>query len=387
MAKELAYTLINPYTISKSRTGGVIGRIMSKTGLELVAARMFGPSRELVERYAAMLRADADVEKEVRPLLADYVLRAYMPDQKTGLRRRVMMLVFEGEDAVRRLRDVVGPVRRMTASGRTVRDIYGDYLVDDDGKVLYVEPAVLIGITPRSSGERLRLWAEYSEQDGGVIEDTVALPMDKGIQKTLVLIKPDNFRFPSGRPGNIIDMFSTSGLRIIGARVHRMSVAEAEEFYLPVREILSERLKGQVATRAGEALSEELSIDIPKDMISQLGDMLCPVYSLHLFHEISQFMTGYWPPDCAEEDKSKPGKEKCLALIYAGPDAVNIIREILGPTDPNRAQPGSIRREFGRSIMVNAAHASDSVESANREMRIIDVAEDTIASWVKKYYP
>jgi len=45
MAKELAFALINPYTIAKSRTGGVIGRFMSRTGLDLVAARMFGRAR------------------------------------------------------------------------------------------------------------------------------------------------------------------------------------------------------------------------------------------------------------------------------------------------------------------------------------------------------
>ena len=47
--KELAYVLINPYTIRKSRTGGVIARYLSRTDLKLVAARMFGPSQALAE--------------------------------------------------------------------------------------------------------------------------------------------------------------------------------------------------------------------------------------------------------------------------------------------------------------------------------------------------
>ena len=63
-------------------------------------------------------------------------------------------------------------------------------------------------------------------------------------------------------------------------------------------------------------------------------------------------------------------------LRYEGPDAVAKIRDILGATDPTKARPGSIRREFGTNIMVNAAHASDSVENARREMRILDVAND-----------
>ena len=55
MAKELGYVLINPYTIRKSRTGGVINRLLSWGRLSLVAARMFAPSVELVEEYADSL--------------------------------------------------------------------------------------------------------------------------------------------------------------------------------------------------------------------------------------------------------------------------------------------------------------------------------------------
>ena len=53
---ELAYVLINPYTIRKSRTGGILARYLGRTDLRLVAARMFGPSRQMAERYAAAVR-------------------------------------------------------------------------------------------------------------------------------------------------------------------------------------------------------------------------------------------------------------------------------------------------------------------------------------------
>jgi nucleoside diphosphate kinase len=73
--------------------------------------------------------------------------------------------------------------------------------------------------------------------------------------------------------------------------------------------------------------------------------------------------------------------------VYEGLEAVTKIREILGATDPTKARPGSIRREFGTNIMVNAAHASDSVENARREMRILDVANDPhFEALIKKYY-
>ena len=44
-------------------------------------------------------------------------------------------------------------------------------------------------------------------------------------------------------------------------------------------------------------------------------------------------------------------------------------------------------RPDGRSVMVNAAHASDAPESAVREMNIIGIDKDTIRPWVEKYYP
>ena len=387
MAKELAFALINPYTIAKSRTGGVIGRFISRTGLEMVAARMFGPSRELAERYAQLIREDKDSDADERNILADYVLGAYSPNPKTGKRHRVLMLVFEGEDAVQRISKATGHIRFSTESAETVRGTYGDFIRDQQGNVRYVEPAVSVGFTKESVAAAMKLWAEYSVKDGGLIMDAVDVGKSVEVQKTLVLIKPDNFRFPSARPGNIIDLFSGSGLRIVGAKVHRMSVAEAEEFYGPVQQVLRDKLKGKVAERASKVLATELGFEMPEDIKTCLGDKLGPLYGDNQFYKIVEFMTG-WPAEkMPANEKSKPGKERCLALVYAGPKAVDKIRGILGPTDPSKAQPGSVRREFGQDIMVNAAHASDSPENAARELKIVKVEQDLIKDWVKKYYP
>ncbi|HOW97934.1 MAG TPA: nucleoside-diphosphate kinase [Kiritimatiellia bacterium] len=388
MATELAFALINPYTISKSRTGGVIGRLLTRTGLELVAARMFGPSQELAEKYAALLRGDPATEEEERQLLADYVQRCYAPDTKTGKPRRVLMLLFEGEDAIVKIAKATGKVRHSTEASDTVRGTYGDFIRDEHGQVRHVEPAVMVGWTHDSAGAALRLWADYSERDGGLVEAAVDVYTGADhYQRTLVLIKPDNFRFPSARPGNIIDIFSGSGLRIIGAKVHRMTVAEAEEFYGPVRQVLRAKLKGSVGQRAAAALAKELGFELPPDTVAQLGETLGPMYGDDQFYKIIQFMTGQWGPACTLEEKQKKGKERCLALVYAGLNAVEKIRGILGPTDPSKAQPGSVRKEFGQDIMVNAAHASDSPENAAREMKIIRVEDSMIREWVDRYYP
>ena len=386
MAKELAFVLINPYTIAKSRTGGVIARYISRTGLDLVAARMFAPSVELARAYAQLIRSDLEIDPVVRPLLADYVEREYGPDPSSGRCRRVMMLLFEGENAIQLVKDVTGPIRP-TNSGESVRDTYGDYILDAAGAVHYLEPAVFIGPSPAAAAEALKLWAKFSTACGGLVDTAGDVARGGTSEEALVILKPDNFRFASARPGLIIDIFSRSGLRIVGAKIHRMTVAEAEEFYGPVRHVLREKLKGKVAERSSKALAAELGMEIPEAVKGQLGDLLGPMYGDNQFYQIVQFMTGRWGEGLVDEEKAKPGTLRCLLLVYAGPNAIARIRSILGPTDPSKALPGSVRREFGQDVMVNAAHASDSVENAKREMGITQVGDETIRPWVEAYYP
>lgn len=386
MASELAFALINPYTIAKSRTGGVIGRLMSRTGLDLVAARMFGPSKELVDRYSESLLASSQIEKEFGKLLSQYVKKSYAPDPVTGKRRRVILLLFEGENAIQKVREATGHLRAGWVGGETIRDTYGDYVTDADGKVTYFEPAVLVAPSVERAAQVLKLWAEYTETDGGIVDHGADVAESEGVQSTLVLIKPDNFRFPSVRPGHIIDLLSRSGLRIVGIRKFSMTVAEGEEFYGPVRAVLQEKFKGLMAQKAGEVLEREFNLDIPEDLKAVIGENLGPVAGNRQFEEIIRFMTGFRPSDVAESEKARAGTESCLALIYKGMSAVEKIRFLLGPTDPAKAQPGSVRREFGSDIMVNAAHASDSPENAMREMKIVNVQKDTVREWVDKYY-
>ena len=70
----------------------------------------------------------------------------------------------------------------------------------------------------------------------------------------------------------------------------------------------------------------------------------------------------------------------------AGVDAVRKIREVLGPTDPSKAPPGSIRREYGSTIMVNAAHASDAPENAEREMKIVQIEENNFKPLIEAHF-
>jgi nucleoside diphosphate kinase len=387
MPQQLAYVIITPYSLYKSRTGGILSRLISRTGLDLAAMRMLAPSAELIRQYAETIVSDHDPQdRRIQELLCQYVIRNFSPDPKTGRRRRVMVLLFRGDDAVRKVRSVVGNLSPERRVGETIRDTYGDLITDDDGQIRYFEPAVLAAPNVEEADAKLKLWSRFSDQDGGVLENVIAYQPGETGQRTLVLIKPDNFRFPTGRPGNVIDFFSRAGLFIVGIKVHRMSVAQAMEFYGPVREVLRTKLKDMVGAKAKAALEKEFGLKIPAIEEKKLGETLGATFGDNQFENIIRFMSGHAPSELPREEWTRPGTEKCIALVYEGVNAVAKIRDVLGPTDPSKAPPGSIRREFGSTIMVNAAHASDSPENARREMGIVNVGENNFRQIVEEAY-
>ncbi|MGZ5537896.1 MAG: nucleoside-diphosphate kinase [Chthoniobacterales bacterium] len=353
-AEELAYVIVTPYSMRKSRTGGIISRLISRTGLDLVAGRMFAPSDELVRRYAeTIVTATEPRHRATQELIRTYVKKNFTGNVN-GQRPRVLMLVFRGPDAIETVHRVVGHIVHERTSGETIRDTYGDYITDESGKVTYFEPGVVAAFGNEAVEQGLKLWAEFSDSDGGILDHVVAFPNAKNVEKTLVLIKPDNFKFPNLRPGGVIEVFSRTGLYIVGFKVHRMSVAQAEEFYGPVLPVLQEKLGADKGRNAWE--------------------------------DIAEFMSGGRPSAVSGDQRSAPGTEKIVALVYQGEDAVRKIRDVLGPTDPSKAPPGSIRKEFGQSIMVNAAHASDSAENAQREMKIVQIDENNFKPLIESFY-
>jgi nucleoside diphosphate kinase len=388
MAKELAFVLINPYPIRKSRTGGIIARYLVRTDLKLVGARIIGASAALAEEFASYLEDYDPSDPEKCAHFSAYVRRASTPDAATGRSHRSMLLLFEGEDAIRKIFDVTGSIRQQWCSGQSVRDTYGDMVRNPaTGAVEYFEPAVLVGASEKVVGEILRLWLKHLPAEGGIVRGALDVPGGADAQETLVMLKPDNWHQPSLRAGNIMDLLSCSGLRIVGVKKFAMSVAQAEAFYGPVRENLKAVFKKFAADRAAQALSREFGFPVDAAPLDGLCDALAPLFAGREFENIVEFMTGRRPSNCLPEERTKPGTEECLAIVYEGLDAVNKIRDILGATDPTKARPGSIRREFGTNIMVNAAHASDSGESARREMRILDVANDPyFEGQIKTYY-
>ncbi|MCL4326055.1 MAG: nucleoside-diphosphate kinase [Candidatus Thermoplasmatota archaeon] len=59
-----------------------------------------------------------------------------------------------------------------------------------------------------------------------------------------------------------------------------------------------------------------------------------------------------------------------IAMVWEGSDAIKVVRSIVGKTNPIDASPGTIRGDFGLDMGKNIVHASDSIESAERELGI-----------------
>ena len=86
-------------------------------------------------------------------------------------------------------------------------------------------------------------------------------------------------------------------------------------------------------------------------------------------------------PNLAErhyaEHKDKPffaelvdfiGSGDVIVAKVTGPEAISVLRTLMGATDPAKADPGTLRGDYGKEITQNLVHGSDSPESARREL-------------------
>lgn len=127
--------------------------------------------------------------------------------------------------------------------------------------------------------------------------------------RTLVLIKPDAVR--RGLVGEIIGRLERKGLTIEAMTLRTMDVALADQHYAE---------------------------HVERDFYPPLRD----------------FMTG----------------GKLVAMIVSGDEAISVVRNLIGATDGRKAAPGSIRGDLSLSNRENLVHASDSPDSAKREIAL-----------------
>jgi len=175
------------------------------------------------------------------------------------------------------------------------------------------------------------------------------MPEKSRIEQTLVLIKPDGVQ--RSLTGKIISKFEENGLKIIALKMTHPNEDLAKTHY-PLNEEWAkatfEKSK-KVAEEKSEPLKFKDHIDFGKFLQKSLVD----------------FIT----------------EAPVVAMVIQGPHAIEIVRKMLGATEPRQATPGTIRGDFasvesysiantkGRAVR-NLVHASDSPETAEKEIPI-----------------
>ncbi|OGR30055.1 MAG: nucleoside-diphosphate kinase [Desulfuromonadales bacterium GWC2_61_20] len=127
------------------------------------------------------------------------------------------------------------------------------------------------------------------------------------MEKTFAIIKPD--AFAAGLAGKILARIYAEGFKVVGIKKLYMSKVEAEGFYYVHKE-------------------------------------------RPFFGELTDFMS------------SGP----CIVMVLEARGAIKKWRDLMGATDPAKAEAGTMRKEFGRSIGENATHGSDAHETAAFEI-------------------
>ena len=381
MKKELTYALITPYSLVKSRTGGIICRLLSLSDLELVGARMYTPSDKFLDEYIRTIEAQK-MKAVWKKAMIDYVNNMLRKNNKLGIENRAMLLLFEGKNAINVLHNKVigaasGPLR-----GDTIRGTFGDTIMSDDGKVDYFEPAVLTSADKATNIKQLKLFAKYALSDGGIMEDVIAFDKNKKPETSLIILKP--FEKHDPRAGNIISMLSRTGFYIVGIKLLDLSTKQAEEFYGPVKDFFNSdngfnnKFKpGLVKTLKESLKQDDFTFELTDELLNKMADQMKKPKVDGEFNSILQYMTGSEPSTFAETKKTDDGKHTIsIAILYQGINTIKTIRELLGATDPREAKYSSIRRFYALDIRKNAVHASDSAKSVIRERGIIGFNKD-----------
>src|SRR3989338_8130276 len=151
------------------------------------------------------------------------------------------------------------------------------------------------------------------------------------VEPTLILVKPDGLQ--KSLTGNILTRLSETKLVIISAKIKSVSRKLAEEHY-------------------------------------------CHMKDKPFFEEIVKYLMGDYHT------------KRVMAMVYHGEDAIQKVRKICGATNPEEAEPGTIRGSFGRittkGVYENVIHASGNTTDAEREIKLWFEADEIV---FEGFYP
>lgn len=145
------------------------------------------------------------------------------------------------------------------------------------------------------------------------------------MERTVVLVKPDGVQ--RALIGEIIHRFERKGLKLSALKMMNMTDEIIDEWYAHHKE-------------------------------------------RPFFPALKAFMTSY----------------PIVAMVWEGQEVVSIVRKMIGITQARQAEPGTIRGDFAVSTQMNLIHASESVEAANKELKIL-FADSDLFTWERTDTP
>jgi nucleoside-diphosphate kinase len=137
------------------------------------------------------------------------------------------------------------------------------------------------------------------------------------MDRTLILVKPDAMERNLG--GAILDRLEKAGLKIVALRALKVDEALANKHY---------------AVHAGKPF----------------------------FKDLITYITSY----------------PIIAAVFEGPNAVEVARKAMGATNPEKAEKGTIRKDFGLDLQRNSVHGSDSAANAEIEITLYFTRKDFV---------
>ncbi len=125
---------------------------------------------------------------------------------------------------------------------------------------------------------------------------------------------------------------------------------------------LQKSLTGNILTRLSETKLVIIAVKITSVSRELAREHYCHMKDKPFFEEIVKYLMGDYHT------------KRVMAIVYYGEDAIQKVRKVCGATNPEEAEPGTIRGSFGRittkGIYENAIHASANSEDAKREIKL-----------------
>jgi len=384
MAKELTYIVMDEPTIASDNVSTALQNLLQPIhggDLELRAVRLFEATPELMNPLFSTFAYEQELGTSEKVDLAyNAFMKSYLISHDF---KRIMVLIFEGTDAVKEVRQMMGS--HLCLRGTLRYRLGGRCTFSKTGKTIKdYNPAVFLPYDAETALEGIRLFSQHhilqpailpegkidwnSEFDmicidpvainsylerisklAGLGETKLTMGELKETepQRTIFMVKPPLMGETPYKAGSFLDFIAghgINGIKLVGTHYSHMTVGQFIDFY--------GQLKGTIPQTE--------------------------------YIDYCRQFTGF-TPDADPLAKTEDARHAYLAFVLEGPFVTHHVRKYLGPTNPDKAGNAHMRKG-AESIGRNFAHATDTSQGRyGVEARILNFSEPVIPRVSSRY--